>query len=290
MDALYENGVVGLEDGLGAEHGKAGDGDGDAVDVSWPAIPSSVVKSAGRVLQILEFFDDVKREANVVEICRALGYPQSSTSVLLRSLVHLGYLAYSPKGRSYIPTSRVRVLGNWVEGNLFGEGKLIRLVNELNERTGHAIFLGVRNGLSIQYIHVVQARTSLRLHMTPGMHRPIATSSGGQVLLSILPDAEVLKLIRRINAERSEGEDLVEPKTLLAKLRSIRIRGLNVSRASKVTPGSSVVTMLLPAKLADPAMVLGVGGASHLMLSEIDDIIACMRDVIARCLAREDMS
>ncbi len=281
MEALHEAGSVGPDDCVDSKR--------QAVEVNWPAIPSSVVKSAGRVLQILEFFDDVKREANVVEICRALGYPQSSTSVLLRSLVQLGYLAYSPKGRSYIPTSRVRVLGNWIDGNLFGEGKLIRLVNELNERTGHAIFLGVRNGLSIQYIHVVQARTSLRLHLTPGMHRPLATSSGGQVLLSILPDAEVLKLVRRINAERPEGGELVDAKDLLARLRSIRLKGLNVSRASKVTPGSSVVTMLLPARLADPPMVIGVGGASQLMLSDMEGIIACMRDVIARCLAREEM-
>lgn len=96
MEALYGEGVAGLEDCSGTDQSKSG----DAVEVSWPSIPPSVVKSAGRVLQILEFFDDVKREANVVEICRALGYPQSSTSVLLRSLVQLGYLAYTPKGRS----------------------------------------------------------------------------------------------------------------------------------------------------------------------------------------------
>ncbi|WP_296579487.1 helix-turn-helix domain-containing protein [Phreatobacter sp.] len=163
MEALYGEGVAGLEDCSGTDQSKSG----DAVEVSWPSIPPSVVKSAGRVLQILEFFDDVKREANVVEICRALGYPQSSTSVLLRSLVQLGYLAYTPKGRSYVPTSRVRVLGNWIDGNLFGEGKLIRLVNELNERTGHAIFLGVRNGLTIQYIHVVQARCESARNIDP---------------------------------------------------------------------------------------------------------------------------
>ncbi len=51
---------------------------------SRPELPPGVVKSAGRVLQIFEFFDEVRREANVVEICATLGYPQSSTSALLR--------------------------------------------------------------------------------------------------------------------------------------------------------------------------------------------------------------
>lgn len=256
----------------------------DTVGAAWPGIPSSVVKSAGRVLQILEFFDDVKRDATVIEICRSLGYPQSSTSVLLRSLVQLGYLSYDPRRRTYHPTNRVRVLGNWINGPLFGEGKLLRLVSELNERTGHVIFLGVRNGLHIQYIHVAQATTSLRLHLTPGMSRPIATSVGGQVLLSILPDAEVLKLVRRINAERAEGEPLVDSKELLATLRTIRSKGINTSLASKVTPGSAVIAMLLPSVLADPPLVLGIGGASELMVPRFDEIIACMREVIAHCM------
>ena len=60
-----------------------------------------VVKSAGRVLQILEFFDDVRREASVIEICTTLGYPQSSTSALLHSLVVMGFLSYNPATRAW---------------------------------------------------------------------------------------------------------------------------------------------------------------------------------------------
>src|SRR3546814_12336581 len=58
---------------------------------NWPRLPTSVVKSAGRALQILEYFDDARREANMIDISRALHYPESSTSILLRSLVALGY-------------------------------------------------------------------------------------------------------------------------------------------------------------------------------------------------------
>jgi IclR family acetate operon transcriptional repressor len=250
----------------------------------WPQIPRSVVKSAGRVLQILEFFDDVKRDASVIEICQSLGYPQSSTSVLLRSLVELGYLSYDARRRAYHPTNRVRVLGNWINGSLFGEGKLPRLVNELNARTGHVIFLGARNGLHIQYIHVAQATTSLRLHLIPGTSRPIASSVGGQVLLSILPDLEVQKLVRRINAERLETDPLVDSKELLSTLRMIRTNGANTCHASKITPGAAVIALLLPSVLADPPLVLGVGGASQLMVPQLDEIVACMHEVIAHCM------
>jgi hypothetical protein len=62
------------------------------------------VKSAGRVLQIFEFFDEIQREARVAEIAERLAFPQSSTSILLKCLVDLGYLDYLPEARSFLPS------------------------------------------------------------------------------------------------------------------------------------------------------------------------------------------
>src|SRR3546814_16050692 len=69
-------------------------------------IEQKTVKSAGRVLEILEYFDDLQRQSTVMEIADALGYPQSSTSALLRSLVGMGYLNYDAHARTYI-TSKI---------------------------------------------------------------------------------------------------------------------------------------------------------------------------------------
>src|SRR5690606_41118792 len=79
---------------------------------------ASVVKSAGRALQILEYFDAVQREASVSEISRALHCPQSSTSVLLRSLVHLGYLQNDRYRRTYYPRSEEHTSGLQSRENL----------------------------------------------------------------------------------------------------------------------------------------------------------------------------
>ena len=57
------------------------------------------VKSAARVFEVLEYFDRIRRAATVMEIARTLDYPQSSTSVLLRSMVELGYLEQDPARR-----------------------------------------------------------------------------------------------------------------------------------------------------------------------------------------------
>ena len=66
-------------------------------------IGAPAVKSAERVLKILEFFDDIQARATVMDIADTLGLPQSSTSSLLKSLVTLGYLEYEPTNRTYLP-------------------------------------------------------------------------------------------------------------------------------------------------------------------------------------------
>jgi predicted transcriptional regulator len=59
------------------------------------------VKSARRVLEILEFFAQGRREATVMEVADALAYPQSSTTALLSSLATLGYLRQDVARRTY---------------------------------------------------------------------------------------------------------------------------------------------------------------------------------------------
>jgi DNA-binding IclR family transcriptional regulator len=76
---------------------------------------STLVKSAGRVLQIFEFFDEIQREARVAEIAERLHFPQSSTSVLLKCLTQLGYLDFDADSRTFLPSARVALLGAWLD-------------------------------------------------------------------------------------------------------------------------------------------------------------------------------
>ena len=94
--------------------------------------PDRVIKSVGRVFELLELFDEVRRPVSVTEVARALGIPQSSTSALLRSMVTLGYCEVDATARRYVPTARVTILGSWLEAPLFEDGALIRLLNEIH--------------------------------------------------------------------------------------------------------------------------------------------------------------
>lgn len=240
---------------------------------------TNLVKSAGRVLEILEYFDDLQRQSTVMEIADALGYPQSSTSALLRSLVTMGYLNYDPQSRTYITSSRVALLGSWVNSHFFAEGAIISMMKELNEQTRDTVVLGMRNGQHVQYIHVIQATSPARLHMTLGTVRPLAASGAGYAVLATMTDAEVTRIVMRVNAEAREDEPLIKIRELLEKLSVIREKGYAFT-CDMVTRGGGMIAAPLPRMAGQPQMIIGIGGISEVMRQREEELAQALRGQI----------
>ena len=118
-----------------------------------------------------ELFDDVQREARLSEISKRLDLPASSASMLLHSLVQLGYLSHDRVLRTFRPTPRIGMLGSWTTGALTNDGWFARMLQELSSRTGETISIAARNGIYAQYIRVVQATNALRIHVPTGTRR-----------------------------------------------------------------------------------------------------------------------
>ena len=244
-----------------------------------PQIAERTVKSAGRVLEILEFFDDIQRRSTVMEVAEALGYPQSSTSALLRSLVSLGYLNYDRNARTYVTSSRVALLGSWVNSPFFAEGKIISLMKEASERTGDTILLATRHGLQVQYIHVIQATSLARLHMTLGTVRSIASSGAGYAMLGTMNDIEVRRIAMRINAEAAEGEPLINIRDLIETIGEVRRLGYAFT-CDLVTRGGGIIAAPLPQMVDQPRMILGIGGISEVMRPRREELGATLLELI----------
>jgi DNA-binding IclR family transcriptional regulator len=243
-------------------------------------LAQKTVKSAGRVLEILEYFDDVQQPATVMEVADTLGYPQSSTSALLRSLVALGYLDYDRYKRTYVTSHRVALLGSWVNSDFVSEGSVISLMKELNELTGDTIILASRNGLYVQYIHVIQATSAARLHVTLGTTRAIAGSVSGYAMLSTMTDHEVRRIVMRVNAETEDGLPLVKLAEVMQHVNHTREKGYAFS-CDMVTRGGGMIAAPLPGPLGGQPLVIGIGGISEVMRAREAELASVLTGCIA---------
>jgi DNA-binding IclR family transcriptional regulator len=155
---------------------------------------TGVVKSARRVFEILEFFEQLNEPATVSDIVQATGIPQSSASMLLHTLERMGYLCWNPDDRTYIPSLRLHVLGGWVHDIALPRSNLRLAMQELSRRTSLSVVLGQRTGRYVQYAHVVFASNERDDDVPIGVVRPLVGTGLGYSLLAAMQDDEVHRL------------------------------------------------------------------------------------------------
>jgi DNA-binding IclR family transcriptional regulator len=246
---------------------------------------SALVKSAGRVLRVLEFFDEIQREARVSEVAEGLAFPQSSTSVLLKCMADLGYLDFEPETRTFLPSPRVSLLGSWLDKGPIRSGSLTRLLEDLSDQTGHTVILATRNGIYSQYIHVIQARRAMRFHVPPGSRRLVVWSATGFALLTGASEKEVRALCTRTNAEMPEGHDKVVFHRSYANIKQTTQDGFFFSKGL-VTPGAGSIAAPLPSLVdqRDRRLVVALSGPLNEFSRREKHLVRLLIDTVARYL------
>jgi len=235
------------------------------------------IKSAQRVLEVLEYFNSDRQQGTVMDIARTYGYPQSSTSELLSCLVALGYLRRDLRARTYRPSARVAMLGSWVQPDLFRHGAALTLMDELAADVGATVMLASRVGLAAQVFQVVGPNgvsgdwkigdTTLLLHSAPG-----------KMLLSTLRGDELKKLVHRINAESPESQR-VRFDDFVAEIEQIRSKGFAVSSDES---GAAMVSVLLPRRNDDEPLALSISISSSMLAANQDHLVQALRGAVSR--------
>lgn len=233
------------------------------------------MKSALRVIQVLEFFANEQRQATMTQVAAALDYPQSSTSMLLGTLETLGYLKYDPEDRAYTPTLRVMLLGSWLQDELFGSGSLISAMEALRRRTGETVMIGLRQGIHVRFVLSLRGLRASTIHYPVGILRPVCRSAVGKMLLSSLSNGEVLKIARNANAQ-AQRDDKVSTSELMTEIAAIRERGWSLT-IDYPQPDRATLAMALPSIPGQPSLALTVGARKTRMLQNQDRYIEELR-------------
>jgi DNA-binding IclR family transcriptional regulator len=240
----------------------------------------SLIKSAHRVLQVFEFFAEVRRPASATEICNALGFPQSSTSILLRSLVSLGYLDYQREVRTFEPTIRLSLLGGWVPERIDVAGHIIEILNRLHEDTGETVVLAEQYRNFTRYIFVVQKPVAgVSYYIKPGTLRPICINANGRMLLTLNSERDVLSILHRANAEVSEPGAVMKRADLLAALETCRAEGYSYTERVREDRTAVQCAVLLPDEHGGRRLSVGIATEKGRYLSRAQFIRDRLMDI-----------
>lgn len=241
---------------------------------SEPSTPS-LVKSADRVLAILELFALRQQPLNLTQISSELGYPMSSVLALMKSLCAKGYTVLDPEQKTYSPTIRVPMLGTWVMGDLFQSGAVIALMDQIQKDTGETVILGAQNGLHAQYLHTVQSQKLLRYYIKPGLLRPMTKSAMGKALLMHQSDEELSAFAATVNAQPSLEKGLVDAAALIQEVGQLRKQGY--AYTDGLTEG--ICAIGLPLKLSHGDCAVAVAGPIFRLRRKQEKVVSVIRQL-----------
>jgi len=239
---------------------------------------NSTVKSARRVLEIFEHFAEKHEPATVGELALRLGYPQSSTSVLLKSLLTLGYLQYDASTRAYRPTMRVMLLGSWVHDEILGQSSVMARLEKLHQEFGHSVIVGMLQGIHVRYVVTLCGEQSGLPQFPTGTLRPACRAAVGKILLARRSNTEVALIVRRTNAQETDPRYRQPEPRVLKDIERCRQRGWAESLGG-VVAGRNVIAVALPPLPGQPEFAIGLGGPEAIMDKQRKRIVDRLREL-----------
>jgi len=234
-------------------NGTRDSGDGDAPQTG------SVVKSAGRVLEVLELFRRERRQLSAAEIGQRLGYPKSSANALLKSLVSLGYLVLNVRTLRYFPSLNVTTLGDWIPSVALATGDAFEILAEVHVATQETVTLSVQSDLCVSFLKVIPGTFPISLRMKEGLTASLFSSAVGTAILSCMPDEEIANLVARANARTRRKTGQVDAPIVMQNVCAARKAGFAVFYDA-VFPDTGAVAVPFPSPIEDFPMAIGVGG------------------------------
>lgn len=183
--------------------------------------PPTVVKSADRVLAILDLLADDGPQT-FVGVCDALDLPRSSAHGVLGTMERHGYV---------VRTAGVYALGRrvWEVAQSWGGLELRAIVRPpmeaLAELTGETVQAAQLEGTDAHYIEVCESPHPVKLSSRPGARLPAHASGVGKCLLAALDPAEARRRLGVSELPPLTSRTLTDVDELLAELARVRKRG-----------------------------------------------------------------
>lgn len=184
------------------------------------------VKSAERVLDLLELLSLRGEPMRLNDIARALGYPKSSTHGLLSTLVDRGYVDRDGSER-YRLVEEIREGFNWVGGfEAILRRHALPIMEAARARTGETVFLSVRGeNQDARQLAKLVSHQHIR-YDSPGTSTvPAYASVMGRVLLAHADPAEIDAYLAATELKPFTAKTVVTEDGIRAILADIRARG-----------------------------------------------------------------
>lgn len=187
----------------------------------------SISKSVGRAFEVLEYLRSAGGRCSTPDLEKALNYPYSSARAILKELSGLGYLRYEPSTKTYLPTDKLKRLGDWVQDSVIETEGLLALLDLTHRRIGETCALVAPSFIFCNLFEVRTGTQPASLQLPSGIGLPLLKSTTGPVLLSQMSVDQVEAVFRHTSdwAKSTNAPAALNKEAILRSIEGVRTRG-----------------------------------------------------------------
>lgn len=199
------------------------------------------VKSAGRILDLLELLARATEPVALKEVAAELGFPRSSTHGLLQTLVHRGY-ALRRDGGLYVLNPTCQSGPGWIGGT---EANLIAvalpIMDRLRDTCGETVYLGVRmRNHDVKRVAASVSHQAVRYDVAHHDLAPAYCSAMGRVLLAFGPQDAAAAYLRRLTPAARTPHTVTDAAALTTLIAEAARQGYAISNQEMVIGGTGI--------------------------------------------------
>ena len=206
---------------------------------------SLFVGSAEKAFQVLEAFSGGHRRMSMAEIARTAQLDRSATQRIVYTLEKLGYLHRIPDSLGYGLTSKVLNLSyNFLRANELID-KASPYLLDISRALGETANLQELDGYEIVFLARFPGQHLVNLDFAVGSRLPAVFTASGTAILSRLPEAERVEILRRTPLQPITPHTEVDPRRLLARIEAAAAKGYAIVANETVLGDISVAAPII---------------------------------------------
>jgi len=188
---------------------------------------SNSVKSVKKAFQIMEELDK-SGELGIGDLSERLLMDKATVHRLVNTIKDAGYVSQNPENKKYSNSLKLLAMGNRVMGKSGIKHVARPFLEELSEKTGETINLGICIDNKIVYLDKLESSSTIKVDLGIGVSVPIFCSGMGKAILAFTPEEEREELLKGVSFERFTEHSIVDKSMLLKELESIRKDGYSM--------------------------------------------------------------
>ncbi|MFJ1259414.1 IclR family transcriptional regulator [Cupriavidus sp. CuC1] len=235
----------------------------------------SSVKTALRVIEIMEIYAREGRSLTLTELAKLLGAPMSSCLGLIRTLTALGYLYETGRRQGYYPTSRLLNIAQRISRNDPLLERVTPVLEALRDATGEtAIFGKLQDDGRVLYLEVRESPNPVRYTAAPGELREAHANSIGRAILGVMSGSAREQALERLSFSEHTEKTITNKAAFEDELERSRANGW-YSNFGESFPDLGAIAM--PVAIGDVTYGISVAGPVNRVEGNKAQIVDALR-------------